>query len=227
MVLPSNAVPPDAGWIAREIAALRGELREGLASVASSFRSTVAELAGQQQQLQAQVAFLLDQTAYAELWNIPATSGVGYVTVNPATADTGIVWRPFAADADATLDVTTSSTGKLAVTLSGLIGALALNTATASAFLGLEVLQGGTQLKGPTSEDGPYLEVQGLDISQRHSSTAAPILLENYIALAPSTLYTLRTRRGYRIGPGGTGSGTHVGTARWYGAAISATKLGM
>lgn len=220
MVLPGNIVPPDAGWVAREIQALRADLREGLASVAASSRPAML-------QLQAQVEFLLGQNSYAEQWNIPATSGVGYVTVNPATTDTGIVWRPYDADVDATLDVTTSSTARLAVTLSGLIGALALNTAMASAFLGLEVLQGATQIKGPTSEDGPYLEVQGLDISQRHSSTAAPILLEHYITLAPDTTYTLRTRRGYRIGPGGSGSGTHVGTARWYGAAISATKIGM
>ncbi|MGC3954641.1 MAG: hypothetical protein QM804_10365 [Propionicimonas sp.] len=78
MVLPSNAVPPNETWFAREIAALREASRTGLASVASSFRSTVSDLQAQQAELATQQGLLAAAiarqtemiTAHVESWTV-------------------------------------------------------------------------------------------------------------------------------------------------------------
>lgn len=82
MVLPSNVVPPNAGWVARELAALRGELREGLASVAISFRSTGADLAA----LVARQAETIGYQAITQTMAYDAALGTQVTIARPAWA---------------------------------------------------------------------------------------------------------------------------------------------
>lgn len=225
MVLPSSMRPPDEGWIPRELAALRRSQREGIASVAASFNTTMSALSAAQDQLAAQVAFLLGQNAYAEYWNIPTTEGIGRVTIDPVSSSTGVVWLAYDAIHDTTLDVTTSSTGSLSISISGMLELWSRGFVNVRGFFGLEILQGVTVIDSPDPGDGPNFAVVGDSAQIRSSTTAPPYLTDNYSPLTPHTTYTLRTRRGYQMIP--SGGSSPLGRVQWTGAAIAATKLGM
>lgn len=197
-----------------------GQVVSDLAVQQSDLAAQQVQLTAQQASLAAQVGFLLTQQSHAELWNIPFTPNVGYVTQNPAT-NTAITWLAYNSSYDCTLNVTTSGTGRLSVLISGQIAARSTATAWAAAFFGLEIRQGGTVIYSPNSGDGPGVDIQGGYLNL--TTAGAPFLVENYVSLNPNTTYTLRTRRGYQFSAGGGG----LATAQWTGSVITATKLGM
>lgn len=168
MVLPSNIVPPNAGWVARELQALRSESREGLASVAASFLSTVDELA-------AQVAFLQGQT------NSDFRSA-GYVS-GSTTGSSLFAYDP---SIDAHLDVETSSTGVLDISFGAFVSIL--TSGEASAGLDVEILEDGLVVETLTAA-GLY---QGAGVS-----LGADVSGRRTVLLTPATTYTLRARRAY------------------------------
>lgn len=225
----ASQVPPGEDFLVREVAELRtrvqsmGSTLAGLGAIAAAtvlLTSQQAALTAQQADISAQVAYLLTQSTSAEKWNIPNTAGVGYVDTSPAT-NTGEVWLAFDSAYDATLTATTSSTGKVSVTIAGNVGAESTSTAYAESFIGLEILQGGTPVHSPTSGDGPYVLMQGGFL--RLTTAGCPYLSENYTPLSPNTTYEFRTRRGYQMTAGGGGDAY----AEWTGATITVTKLGI
>lgn len=202
MVLPGNIVPPDAGWVAREIQALKTGLREGLASIAKSFSP--------------QVEFLLGQKVFAEA--VPGSLTV--INTDPATADVPVTWVPYDPVADATVTLITSSTGRLSFVAGGYIWLRVTNLATQWGFIGVEVLDSlGTVIRNPGVGDG---NLQALRV-QSGVAVNANSGHEHTLNLSPRATYVLRCRRGYQI------DGAAGGTAQvaFQGTALSATKLGM
>lgn len=185
MVLPSNIVPPDAGWIARELQALRSESREGLASVAASFRSTVDEMA-------AQVEFLSGQTMYD-------SRDVGF-SVPSSTTGSGIL--DFDPDVDAHVTIRTSSTGRLALNFGGRVSVWAGSASVSVAgIFRVQILQGGSEVD---------LLVGGAYLYQEQAGALAASIARQYsVALAPDIEYEVRLRREYEIisSPGTVGYG--------------------
>lgn len=173
MVLPSNVVPPNAGWVARETQSLRGALREGLASVAASLRGPVSDLADQVAFLQGQTGSDFRSAGYVS----GSTTGAGLFAYDP--------------DIDAHLDVQTSSTGVLDIHFGAFV--CILTSGEASAGLVVEILSAGSVVETLTPA-GLY---QGAG-----ASLGADVSGRRTVPLAPVTLYTLRVRREYAADSG-------------------------
>lgn len=173
-----------------------------------------------QGQINAQINFLLTQSASANQWNITNSPGIGYVEQTPSTT-TGTVWLAFNSAYDASLTVTTSSTGAVSVTIAGNVGAEATATSFAESFIGLEIMRNGSVFRAPGPGDGPYVLMQGGFL--RLTTAGCPYLTDVSSPLLPNTPYVFRTRRGYEFTAGGGGDGY----AEWTGCTITVTKLGM
>lgn len=205
MVLPSNAIPPDASWIARELATLRQEQREGMASIAASFRGTVNDLAATVAEQQKVTDFLLSQQQ--------ATEQGAYFS---ASSITGIeVEYPFDPSYDREIVFETSSTGRVLVQGWGYIfaqqfsGSIQAQIATMCA-----IRQGATKVW----ERGlKVIQVDTPNTSAESYFTSIP----QVVTLAPHTEYTLRTAR-YRAVYTGT-----LATGVWEDTAVMTTLLGM
>jgi len=203
-MLPSHSKPDDAGWIARQIAALWEALREGLASVAKS--------------LSPQVAFLLDQSVSHEA----APGSITSTNINPATSAVPATWLPYDPAADATVTVTTSSTGRLAVTAGGWIGLWGTNFCYVRGYVGVEVLDSlGTQIRPPAEGDGNMSTIWSENFYEGKANSGHR---HEWTWFAPNTQYTLRIRRGYGVGAGSAGAQARID---FQGTAIAVTKLGM
>lgn len=182
MVLPGNIVPPNAGWVTREIQGLKGKLREGLASVAASFRGTVEDLAGQ-------VAFLQGQTQFhatnATIYNLAISS--------PRTDYT----PAFDADRLASMAVTTSSTGKLLIEAACLWSVYpAANTPIAIDWeLYVEILLGDSQVIGPSTGAPQSAIVRSIPAAAGFTNTQSDaVAVRGVVSLSPHTTYEARCR---------------------------------
>lgn len=203
MVLPSNVVPPNAAWVAREIQSLWARIRELSASVATS--------------LSPQVRFLLDQTATATVLDLDS-----YLH----TSGTASVWEPFDADLDPQVSVVTSSTGRLDISVCGLLSAEVRDAYRAETYLGFDVLDAASsEVIGPSFVDAAVTGVISKNLARTpevvSSATSSPIP----VTLTPKTTYTVRARRGYRYEQG-LGTSPYM-TGSWWNPSITVTKIGM
>lgn len=208
MVLPSNAVPQKDSWLARELAKLRRELTEGLASIATSFRPSVD--------------FLLHQTIVAE----SSPPSFSYYSFDPAEDSPWYIATPFDPVWDLSTTITTSSTGQIAFFLGCYLSLTARDGARASGSVGLEVLaaDGVTPVRGATAGDGPLTHLRAPEDGTVGLTTAMNGHA-HFLTLAPTTTYTLRSRRLFQSGAGaGATPFTRTG---WQGASLYATKIGM
>lgn len=229
----SMTLPPESAQWGRSVESRLSSIERinsNLVTSVNTANATLGALLKANRGVNQQVQFLLTQSVYAEKWNIPDEEGQGKVTTSPADTDIPNTWLPFHEDYDASVDVTTSSTGNLMVQLSGLIGSSSLGAARAQTFLGLEILQGSTVINSPDGGDGPRIETRsGAATSDIMNVDLAlvgvPLLTQNYMYLSPNTTYTLRARRGYSVVAGLASNRTAY--SRWTGTAISVTKLGM
>lgn len=199
----SAKTPPGESWMVRELARIRREALETIAAVAGSITR--------------QVAFLLGQSVSAEA--VPGA--VTQVTTNPATSNVSDTWVAFDAAADASVTVTTSSTGRLAVQAGGYVWLSVTNGCSATGFIGVEILDAGSvQVRAPLNGDGNLSSISGA------SNTALNVAAghRHEWALTPNTTYTLRCRRGYSVGAGSAGA---VASTAFQGTGISVTKLGI
>lgn len=221
--IPGSQVPAGLDYLVRELADLKRAMRELGPSIAVSSQPIVASL-------QSQTAFLLSQTVEDE--RDPGTS-LSYTATSDT--DTGDVW--WAADTgDSSVSVTTSSTGRLRVDVSGEVGGFAGGYGVGWAYIGFEVLAGATQVLAPLAKHGTFVNVQGGGFASGTTTgpgdaTSAGLYASGFdlITLSPNTAYTVRTRRGYRTKSTATAPGTawntvimHANTTR-----IAVTKLGM
>lgn len=221
--VPGSQVPGGTDALARRIGDIERQIRELGPSIAASFAPVV-------QTLQDQTAFLLDQTVEDE--RDPGTS-LSYTATSDS--DTGDVW--WAVDAgDSSVSVTTSSTGRLRVDVSGEVGGFAGGYGVGWAYIGFEVLAGATQVLAPLAKHGTFVNVQGGGFASGTTTgpgdaTSAGLYASGFdlITLSPNTTYTVRTRRGYRTKSTATAPGTAWNTAIMHAntTRIAVTKLGM
>lgn len=203
MVLPSNVVPPNAGWVAREIQSLWARIRELTASVATS--------------LSPQVQFLLDQTVTATVLDLDS-----YLH----TSGNASVWKPFDGDLDPQVSVVTSSTGRLDISVCGLLSAEVRDAYRAETYLSFDVLDAASsEVIGPSFVEAAMTGVISKDLARTpeiaSSATSSPIP----VTLAPKTAYTIRARRGYRYEQG-LGSSPYMAGA-WWNPSLTVTKIGI
>lgn len=164
---------------------------------------------------QGQIDFLTNQVLIAEQVATETT-----VEFAPGVGTPGWVTEPFSSVRDTALDVTTSSTGILAVQVSAYVGTWSNgSSATAIASVGCEVrrAEDDSHVRGPLVGDGPYSRTVGA--AQAFASPGQWHLF----TLEPSTAYTLRTRRQYNVWLTGSGDGS----VAYAGSSLAAIKIGM
>lgn len=221
--VPGAGLPAGDDALIRRIQELERVQRETLPAVMAVVGPAIKSL-------QDQTAFLLTQSVEDE--RDPGTSRSFTAT---SDADTGDVW--WTADSgDSSVSVTTSSTGRLRVDVSGEVGGFAGGYGVGWAYIGFEVLAGATQVLAPLAQHGTFVNVQGGGFASGTTTgpgdaTSAGLYASGFdlITLSPNTTYTVRTRRGYRTKSTATAPGTawntvimHANTTR-----IAVTKLGM
>ena len=183
----------------------------------------IADLESQLQQVSAaaagnsgQVEFLANQTVSAEA----APGALTTITINPATANIATTWVAFDAAADAQAELTTSSTGRLAVTCGGFLLLTVTQNCRARAGIGVEILKDGVVVRNPGIGDGNLTDLKSPDAAWSGAGSGH----RHEWTLTPNTTYTLRCRRGYSLTAGNAGA---VAQISFQGTAVSATKLGM
>ena len=190
------------------------QLLARLDDLETQLRQVAAASAGNQ----SQVNFLANQTVSAEA----APGAVTTITTNPATVAVADTWLPFSAAADATVTLTTSSTGRVAVQCGGYIYVASANYPIARGFIGIEILaaNGVTVVRAPLNGDGNLTAVWGANDSIVNANSGH----RHEWLLTPSTQYTFRCRRGYSVAAGSAGA---VATTSFQGTALTVEKLGM
>lgn len=211
MVLPGNIVPPDAGWVAREIKELKDNLREGLASVARSFHSTTDALTQAQLTLAGQIGFLLGQQQ-------TATSDDG-VSLTPSVGSEA--WASVDSATSAEVALRSPSTGRLRIDLSARIYIWARNAASLYLRVGYEILRAddATVILGPNATRSAYLH-WGVGTGEV-SATPAWIDVPD---VPPDTDLIVRTRYGWKRNAFGATSDANGVVDR---CRLTVTKLGM
>ncbi|MFB9621377.1 hypothetical protein [Brooklawnia cerclae] len=192
----------------QDIAKMKTDQAEALAAIRSSFAGPID--------------FLLHQTQFSEASPGSATA----LTFDPLTADIPLTWVAFDAAADATLEVTTSSTGSISYQCGGMLIAGSRYGATTIATIGMEVMdENGIQLRPPQNGDGNYSHVfVGTSELVRVANAGSGHM--HRLDMMPHTTYVLRCRRGYQATPY---SGITTGGAQviFQGTALTVTKLGI
>jgi len=183
----------------------------------STLEARLAEVQAAAAGNQGSLDFLAAQTVSAEA----SPGSLTTVTTNPATSGVANTWVPFDSSADASCQLTTSSTGRIAVQAGGYLWLAASNFCTQYGYIGVEILDAnGNQLREPHNGDGNMSSLWG----QNNSALNANSGHRHEWQLTPWTTYTLRCRRGYAVGAGSTGA---IAIVSFQGTALSITKLGM
>lgn len=205
-LLDAKQVGDDAG--------IRSLLRR-LTAVEKQLQLVAAASAGQS----GQVDFLFSQDVFAEA----TPGGLTSIDIDPATTDVPLTWLDYDPAADATVTITTSSTGRVAVQAGGWLGLFSAGFCYAHAFIGVQVVDAtGFEARPPLDGDG-NMSVEWSEYSYR--GTAATGHRHEW-QLAPNTRYDLRCRRGYQVGAGDPADNPVAGMY-FQGTALNVTLIGM
>jgi hypothetical protein len=205
--------------VVADLTSQQGQLTAAQAALAAqqtALTTAQADLTTAQAAIAAQVAFLAGQTASAEA--VPGS--LTTVTTNPATSNVNDTWVAYNSAADATVTITTSSTGKLIFQAGGYLSVYSLNFAYARGFIGVEILQAGSQVRAPGNGDGNFTSVWDANAQIINANAGH----QHMVTLSPNTTYTLRCRRGWSVGAGNAGA---IATTVFQGTSLTVTKLGM
>ena len=161
---------------------------------------------------------LLHQTEVAE--QSPAV--VSSITRSPATANEGTTWVASDPTAEASVTITTSSTGRVSVLTGAALWAYGTDGAISRTFTGVEVRYAdtGTIARPAHYGSGPMLS------SENRRSGAFMAGQPKVWSLQPFTKYIFRVRRGFQVNIDNA-TGTPVTQSSWQGTTISVTKLGL
>ncbi len=176
----SSKRPAGIDWIPRELRRLREDTRQSTAAVVDAVRP--------------QVDFLLSQEAIAT-----AVPGGRTVITQTPPVTTGDMWLAFDPSADASVTITTSSTGNVAFQAGGFMQVYVIAWATVLGYIGVEILDSnGEQIRPPGTSDGNILSLWGDTIQYINSSSG----MLHEVSLVPNTEYVFRCRRGYAFKAG-------------------------
>lgn len=172
MVLPSHAVPPDAGWVGAELQRLRAELQE------------IKSILARQSLLADEVAFLSGQHAfdYAQIAD----------SVHPTTA-TPTTWLPFTPNSDASVEIDIDD--GMSVIVSAWLRDVSCSTSDCTVSLVVEVLM-GDDIVLPYSLT-PFSAPGGIYASEYYKSIPMPERQFNIGGYGGAGRYTFRIRRAY------------------------------
>ena len=147
---------------------------------------------------------------------------VSSILRSPATANEGTTWVVSDPAAEASVTVTTSSTGRVSVLTGAALWAYGTNGAIARTFTGVEVRYAdtGTIARSAHFGSGPMLG------SENRQSSAFMAGQPKVWSLQPFTKYIFRVRRGFQVDINNA-TGTPVTQSSWQGTTISVTKLGL
>lgn len=141
---------------------------------------------------------------------------------SPATANEDTTWVVSDPAAEASVTLTTSSTGRVLVLTGAALWAYGANGAVCRTFTGVEVRYAdtGTLAQGAYFGSGPMISSENLQ------SSAFVAGQPKVWSLQPFTKYIFRVRRGFQVNIDNA-TGTPVTRASWQGTTISVTKLGL
>ena len=161
---------------------------------------------------------LLRQTEVAE----QRPEAISRILRSPATANEDTTWVVSDPAAEASVTLTTSSTGRVLVLTGAALWAFGANGAICRTFTGVEVRYAdtGTLAQSAYFGSGPMLSSENLQ------SSAFMAGQPKVWSLKPFTKYIFRVRRGFQVNIDNA-TGTPVTQSAWQGTTISVTKLGL
>ena len=161
---------------------------------------------------------LLRQTEVAE----QRPGAISRILRSPATANEDTTWVVSDPAAEASVTLTTSSTGRVLVLTGAALWAFGANGAICRTFTGVEVRYAdtGTLAQSAYFGSGPMLS------SENRQSGAFMAGQPKVWSLQPFTGYIFRVRRGFQVNIDNA-TGTPVTQSAWQGTTISVTKLGL
>ena len=161
---------------------------------------------------------LLHQTEISEA-SPPVVSAI---TRNPITTSEPNTWVVSDPEAEASVTLTTSSTGKVSLLTGAAVFAQGSGGCTAYTFTGVEI-----SLAATGAVVRPALYGSGPMVSSNCGLAGAYIAGQPKVwQLLPNTEYRFRVRRGFRFNVSNP-TPTAYGIASWQGSTISVTKLGL
>ena len=240
--MPKNNLPPESQMWARDLEARLSRLEtssnnlgtliassnnrvnslsatnERLLSQTESLSETNERLLSQTESLLATNEYLLHQTEVAE----QRPGVVVGVLRSPATANEDTTWVVSDPAAEASVTLTTSSTGRVLVLTGAALWAYGANGAVCRTFTGVEVRYAdtGTLAQGAYFGSGPMIS------SENGQSSAFVAGQPKVWSLQPFTKYIFRVRRGFQVNIDNA-TETPVTQSSWQGTTISVTKLGL
>ena len=212
--MPKNNLPPESQMWARDLEARLSRLE----TASNNLGTLIASSNNRVNSLLATNEHLLHQTEVAE--QSPAV--VSSITRSPATTNEGTTWVVSDPTAEASVTITTSSTGRVSVLTGAALWAYGTNGAISRTFTGVEVRYAdtGTIARPALYGSGPMLS------SENRQSGAFMAGQPKVWSLQPFTKYIFRVRRGFQVNIDNA-TGTPVTQSSWQGTTISVTKLGL
>ena len=212
--MPKNNLPPESQMWARDLEARLSRLETS----SNNLGTLIASSNNRVNSLLATNEHLLHQTEVAE--QSPAV--VSSITRSPATTNEGTTWVVSDPTAEASVTITTSSTGRVSVLTGAALWAYGTDGAISRTFTGVEVRYAdtGTIARPARYGSGPMLS------SENRRSGAFMAGQPKVWSLQPFTEYIFRVRRGFQVNIDNA-TGTPVTQSSWQGTTISVTKLGL
>lgn len=212
--MPKNNLPPESQMWARDLEARLSRLETS----SNNLGTLIASSNNRVNSLLATNEHLLRQTEVDER----APKVVSSILRSPATANEGTTWVVSDPAAEASVTVTTSSTGRVLVLTGAALWAYGTNGAISRTFTGVEVRYAdtGTIARSANFGSGPMLS------SENRQSSAFMAGQPNVWSLQPFTKYIFRVRRGFQVDINNA-TETPVTQSSWQGTTISVTKLGL
>ena len=212
--MPKNNLPPESQMWARDLEARLSRLETS----SNNLGTLIASSNNRVNSLLATNEHLLRQTEVAE----QRPGVVVGVLRSPATTNEDTTWVISDPAAEASVTLTTSSTGRVLVLTGAALWAYGTNGATCRAFTGVEVRYADTGAIAQSAYFG-----SGPMISSENGQISAFVAGQPKVwSLQPFTKYIFRVRRGFQVNIDNA-TGTPVTRASWQGTTISVTKLGL
>ena len=212
--MPKNNLPPESQMWARDLEARLSRLETS----SNNLGTLIASSNNRVNSLLATNEHLLRQTEVAE----QRPGVVLGVLRSPATTNEDTTWVVSDPAAEASVTVTTSSTGRVSVLTGAALWAYGTNGAISRTFTGIEVRYADTDTIARSAQygSGPMIS------SESRQSGAFMAGQPKVWSLQPFTKYIFRVRRGFQVDIDNA-TGTPVTRASWQGTTISVTKLGL
>ena len=212
--MPNNNLPPGSQMWARDLESRLARIETS----ANNLNTLIASSNNRVNSLLTVNEHLLHQTEISEA-SPPVVSSTKRNPITTSEPNTWVVSDP---EAEASVALTTSSTGKVSLLTGAAVFAQGSGGCTTYTFTGVEI-----SLAATGAVVRPALYGSGPMVSSNGGFAGAYIAGQPKVwQLLPNTKYRFRVRRGFRFNVSNP-TPTAYGIASWQGSTISVTKLGL